>query len=68
MNPDEKMKKSREKANTKRKQQHTLAESSEILSFNMFASLFTEENTEYDDCNESLDNAQTNFDQREKKK
>ena len=53
---------------SKKVTKNTLAESSEILSFNMFASLFTEENTEDDDCNESLDNAKTNFGQREKKK
>ena len=53
---------------SKKVTKNTLAESSEILSFNMFASLLTEENTEGDDCNESLDNAKTNFGQREKKK
>ena len=58
------MKKSREKAKTKRKQQNTLAESSNILNFNKFASLYTDENTEDEDCNGSLDDAQTNFDRR----
>ena len=57
-----KLEKSSEKVTTK----NTLAKSSGILSYNKFSSLFPDEDTEDEACNGSLDNAQTNFDQRGK--